>query len=702
MPLGKPESWHRACPYSSHFLEVEGKIHHGSIRVISGFCLIGTRWTYKLCERMILHTRPPPPAGSPLAQLEVDMASPRIEDAEPARTLLSWKEIAGYLNHSESTVKRWERERGLPVHRIPGGERGGVFAYSDELADWLKGKGLELEADDPAPGSPVASEAAGQAINGPATLHAVAPPESVPTPAPAGRRWNVSPARAAALLAPLALTAALIYYFSASHTGSRVTAVGDGESSSAIAPVLAPDSVAVLPFTNESGDARSDYLSDGITESLIDNLVHVPQLKVRSRDAVFRLKGTGMDVRGAGSELGVSVVVSGRVTVDDKNIKVSAELTNVSDNTAIWGKQYSGKTSALLQLQEQMAGDIAERLRSTLTTSEKQRVSRQGTQNQEAYNDYLKGRYGWYQRNFPSLQASIPYFNQAIAKDPGYALAYSSLADVYSVLPFFGGNPAEDFPKSSAAAREALRLDPGLAHAHAILGSNEMEYDWDFTGGEAEFRKALALDPNDATAHQWFAENLGSIGGREREALSEIDQAHLLDPTSLIIRRVKGSVLVAGRRYDDAITVCKQLLVENPNYILAHDCLGYAYWGKGMYPQVIEQWKASYSQSGNRDFVELGNSLERGFRSSGWHGALTEGIRTLQSHRQTGYGSPYEIARFYAGLGDKENAFEWLHTAYSEHDFLLRELNTAFELDDLRSDPRFAELVRKVGLPRLQ
>jgi TolB-like protein len=519
---------------------------------------------------------------------------------------------------------------------------------------------------------------------------------------PAKRRWAASPARIAAWLVPLSLTTALIFYFSASHTGSRATAVVGHEVSNAAAPVLAPDSVAVLPFINEGGDARSDYISDGITESLIGNLAHIPQIRVRSRDAVFRLRGKGIEVSEAGSELGVSIVVSGRVAVDGNHIKVSAELTKVRDNTAIWGKQYAGETSALLQLQGQMADDIADKLRSSLAIGDKQLVSRQGTQNQEAYILYLKGRYGWYQRTFASLQASIPYFNQAIARDPGYALAYSSLADVYSVLPFFGGNPAEDFPKSSAAAREALRLDSGLAHPHAILGGNEMEYDWDFEGGEAEFRKALALDPNDATAHQWFAENLGMIGGREQEALSEIDQAHLLDPTSLIIRRVKGSVLIAARRYDDAITVCRELLQQNPTFILAHDCLGYAYWGKGMYPQVIEQWSFSYGQSGNRNFVEFDGAAERGFRSAGWRGALTEGTDVLLDQRRFGYASPYEIARFYADLGDKNNAFEWLNTAYSEHDYQLRQLNTDFGMDHLRLDPRFTELVRKVGLPKVR
>jgi TolB-like protein len=500
----------------------------------------------------------------------------------------------------------------------------------------------------------------------------------------------------------LALTAAFIFYLSGGHTDSHVTAVGDREPSNARAIDLAPDSVAVLPFTNASGEADSNYLSDGITESLIGNLAHVPQLKVRSRDSVFRFKGKDIGVQEAGSELGVSVVVSGRVTVQGPNIEISAELTEVRDNTEIWGKRYTGKSSNLIQLQEQLTGDIAEKLRSTLSAADRERVTRQGTQNMEAYTLYLKGRYGWNQRSLPSLKATIPYFNQAIAEDPGYALAYSALADVYSVLPYFGGNPTEDFPEASIAAREALRLDPTLAHPHAILGSIQMEYDWDFVSGEAEFRKAFALDPNDATAHQWFAENLGMLGGREKEALKEIDQAHLLDPTSLVILRVKGSVYVAARRYDDAIAVCQQLLVENPTYNLAHDCLGYAYWGKRIYPQAVEQWNAYYHHSGNRYEAEYGDAMERGFRSAGWTGALTEGIKAQLNQRQNGYASPYTIARLYADLGDKEKAFEWLNTAYREHDFLLRELNTDFAMDNLRSNPRFAELVRKVGLPRLQ
>jgi len=624
------------------------------------------------------------------------MASPLSENAESARSLVSWKEIAAFLNRSERTVKRWERERGLPVHRVPGGERGSVFAYPGELADWLKGKAPELEPEDSAPGNPVG----GHAVD-PAAQH-VAAPETAAAAPPAGRRRTISPLRVMAWLVPLALTVTLIFYLSGSHADSRVAAGGNRDISSSKVPSLAPDSVAVLPFINARGDPGSDYLSDGITESLIGNLAHIPHLKVRSRDSVFRLKGKDIQLKDAGNELGVAAVVSGRVTVQADNIEVSVELTDVRDNTEIWGNRYAAKTNGLAKLQQQIAADIAEKLRSTLTTADRQLVSRQGTQSAEAYTFYLKGRYGWNQRTRASLEASIRYFNQAIQKDTGYALAYSALADVYSVLPYFGGYPAEDFPRSSIAAREALRLDPTLAHPHAILGSIQMEYDWDFAGGEAEFKKALALDPNDATAHQWFAENLGMIGGRERDALSEIELAHLLDPTSLMILRVKGSVDVAARRYDDAIAGCRRLLVQNPTYTLAHDCLGYAYWGKRMYPQVMEQWNAYFHHTGNKDDAAFGDAAERGFRAAGWPGALAEGIKVLINQRRTSYSSPYEIARLYADLGDREKAFEWLNTAYREHDFLLREMNTAFELDNLRSDPRFPELVRKVGLPKVQ
>ena len=460
------------------------------------------------------------------------------------------------------------------------------------------------------------------------------------------------------------------------------------------------DSIAVLPFTNGGGDRNTDYLSDGITESLIDNLTHVPDLKVKSRNLVFHYKGKDVDVPKVGNELGVPVLVTGRVTLRGDNAEVSAEMTNVQDNTEIWGQRYSGKSADIISLQQQIAGDIAEKLRAKLSTSERQQVTKQGTQSPEAYGLYLKGRYSWNKRTPSDSAAAVSYFDQAIAKDPGYALAYSGLADAYAVLATNGDTPSEDYPKSNAAARKALELDATLAHPHAVLGSNEMEYDWDFDGGEAEFKKAFELDPNDATAHQWHALDIGRIGGREREALAEVNRAHQLDPLSPIISVNVGFIHIMARQYDDAIAVCKKLADENPTFAVAHSCLAHAYWGKQMYPQVIEQWSAFAKLFGDPNESEFHSAMEQGFRSGGWKGALTKGIATRQTQRKTGKISAYGIAQMYAGLGEKDQAFQWLNTAYQERDEGLMGLKTDFALDPIRSDPRFAELVRKLGLPQ--
>jgi adenylate cyclase len=601
-------------------------------------------------------------------------------------------------------VRRWEIERGLPVHRVPGSSRGVVYAFTAELEEWLRRKqsqSAEAAESDPR-----------QTVPGPVVVPDLNADEPRPQAAFEDRQearqalpQTQQDVRSRGHLLPWVMAGALtiavfagVYsYRRTAHFAARAAGQPNAHTRS---PQLGPDSVAVLPFTNSRGDANTDYLSDGITEELIGNLAHVPQLKVRPRDSVFRYKGKDVDPRTIGSELGVSVLVTGRVMSQRDTIEVSAELTNVRDNAEIWAHRYAGKSGDIISLQQQLAGDIADKLRSTLSSAERQNVTNEGTQDAEAYSLYLKGRYAWNNRNFPRLQTAISYFNQAIAKDPGFALAYSGIADVYSVLPNYGGNPSEDSPKSNVAARRALELDPTLAHPHAVLGNNEMQYDWDFAGGEAEFKKAIELDPNDATAHQWYAENLGTIGGREQDALAEINRAHELDSLSPIIGRVKGSVLVSARKFDEAIAVCKKLETDDPTFALAHDCLGWAYWGKHMYPEMVEEWKTFGQVSGNRRDLEFGTTLDQGFRSDGWQGALTHAAAFFEARRRTGYESPLQIARFYADLGDKERAFQWLDIGYREHDWLLEGLNTLSQFDPLRSDPRFVELVKKVGLPK--
>ena len=460
------------------------------------------------------------------------------------------------------------------------------------------------------------------------------------------------------------------------------------------------DSIAVLPFANVSGDASTDYLSDGITESLIASLTHVPDLKVKSRNSVFHYKGKDVDAQKAGAELRVSALVSGRVTPHGDNVEVSAELTDVRDNTELWGQHYSGKSTQVIVLEQQIAGDLAARLRSGMTTAEKQLVTKQGTQDPEAYELYLKGRYAWNKRTPSDLQAAISYFNQALARDPGYALAYSGLADVFTVFPVYGARSGDVIPKSNMAARKALELDPTLAHPHAVLAGNYMEYDWDFAGGEAEYKKAFELDPNDASAHQWYAQDLGWIGGREQEALAEVDRAHQLDPLSPIIAVDVGLVHSIVRKFDDAIATCKEAVAENPTFAQGHYCLMEAYWGKGMYPQVVEEYKLVGQLGGDAKEVEFASALEQGFHAGGWKGALARGIEVRQAQRKAGYASAFDIASLYAGLGEKDEAFRWLNAAYNEHDYQMESLRTDFRLDPIRSDPRFAELVRKVGLPQ--
>ena len=243
-------------------------------------------------------------------------------------------------------------------------------------------------------------------------------------------------------------------------------------------------------------------------------------------------------------------------------------------------------------------------------------------------------------------------------------------------------------------------MDTTLARPHAVLGFNEMQYDWDFAGGEAEFKKAFELDPTDATAHQWYAEKIAMIGGREEEALAEANRAHELDPLSPIISYNIGTIHIFARHYDEAIVVCKKLANENPTFAKAYECLFTAHWGKRMYPQVIEEWKTYGQLSGDRNESDFASAMEQGFHSLGWKGTLTKGIEIRQAQRKTGYSSAYRTAALYADLGDKDQAFRWLNTAYQERDVFLLGLKTFFLLDPLRSDPRFAELVRKVGLPQ--
>jgi serine/threonine protein kinase/tetratricopeptide (TPR) repeat protein len=462
------------------------------------------------------------------------------------------------------------------------------------------------------------------------------------------------------------------------------------------------DSIAVIPFANVGGNADVDLLTDGLTESIISSLAHVPQLKVKSRNSVFRYKGKDVDAQKLGKELTVDALLTGRVVQRGNSVQVSAELTNVHDNTEIWGEQYDRKATDIIALQQQIAGDIADKLRSKLSGDEKQQVTKQGTQNSEAYQLYVKGRYYWNKRTSADINTAIAYFNQSIDKDPNYAQAYAGLADAYSVLSAYGSDPNEVIPKSSAVAQKALELDPTLARPHAVLAATEMEYTLNFSKGEAEYRKALELDPSDATCHQWLSEDLSYLGGRVEESIEEAKRARQLDPLSPIMGYSLGQAYFSAHQFEKAIEIFERMIVEEPNFGRAHTGLAIAYWGSHQYAKAIQEYKTGAELEGDKSAAVFAAALDSGFRSGGWPGGLRKAAEALIAQRKAnaGYISPFKIAGLFADLGDRDHAFEWLNTAYQEHDFFMESLRTDFTLDSLHSDPRYIELLHKVGFPQ--
>ena len=579
------------------------------------------------------------------------------------------------------------------------------YQVASEMRADLKRLKREIDSGKSAAASaaaPVATSATGQA----SVVSAPASAQSQPVPIISGSASSAAVPRAesggsAAALASTTPVRSVRGYWVGAAAVLLVAVVAGvwylrGRSGSQI------ESIAVIPFANSGGNAETDFLSDGLTESLISSLAHVPQLKVKSRNSVFRYKGKDIDVQKIGKELTVDALLTGRVLQHGDDIQVSADLTKVDDNTEIWGEQYERKASEIVSLQQQIAGDIAEKLRSRLTGAEKQQVTKQGTQNPEAYQLYVKGRYYWNKRTNADIKTAISYFNQAIDKDPGYALAYSGMADAYGTLTSYGGDPNEFVPKSNAAAEKALELDPTLAHPHAVLGANKTEHSWDFPGGETEYRKAFALDPNDATAHQWFSEDLAGIGGREQEAIDEANRAYQLDPLSPIVSMARAVAYLSARQFDKAIEVCKEIEADNPTFGRAHVTMGNAYWFEHKYPEAIQEWKTGAQLEGDKNGAEVVAATEAGYRSGGKAEALRKGIEVslAQIKARSGYISPYGVAASYADLGDKEHAFQWLDTAYQQHDSFLAGIRTDPLFDSVRSDPRYADLVRKIGLPQ--
>jgi len=462
------------------------------------------------------------------------------------------------------------------------------------------------------------------------------------------------------------------------------------------------DSIAVLPFANVGADPNTEYLSDGITETITNSISQLPNLSVIAHSSVFRYKGREVDPQTAGRELGVRAVLTGKITPRSDDLLISVELVDCNNNHQIWGEQYDRKLSDILAVQSEISREISEKLRLRLTGEEQKRVTRHYTEDTEAYQAYLKGRYYWNKRTGDDLKKSTEYFNQAIAKDPGYALAYAGLADCYIVIPNYTDIPAEEaYLKAKAAALKALEIDDTLAEAHASLGGVKADYDWDFAGAESELKRAIELNPNYATAHHWYAQFLSGMG-RHQEAIAEIKRAQELDPLSLIIDSVVGDTYVKARQYDLAIEQLRKTIEMDKNFVRAHRYLEKAYVAKGMYDEAITEYQTAATLAGedSETAAKRATALRAAYAASGVRGYWQKQLDLLKEDPSQGNMTPYGIAGIYARLGDKDETFNWLEKAYREHDPYIIYLKTGPEFDALRSDPRTIDLMRRIGLPQ--
>lgn len=454
------------------------------------------------------------------------------------------------------------------------------------------------------------------------------------------------------------------------------------------------DSLAVLPFANASADTNAEYLSDGITESIINRLSQLPRLRVMARNAVFRYKGREVNPQEVGRELNVRVVLTGRVLHLENKLIIRTELIDVAEGQQLWGEQYDRVPLNIIGVQEEISREISEKLKLRLTGQQKRLLMKRYTDNTEAYHAYLKGRYSWNQRTTEGFKQGIEYFQEAIKIDANFALAYAGLADCYSLLNSYSVlPPKESAPFIKAAAMQALQIDDELAEAHASLGHVKMMHDWDWPGAEWEFKRAVELNPNYATAHHWYALYLMAMGQFE-ESLDELKQAQRLDPLSLIINTVLGAHFYYARQYDKAIEQCRETLKLNPNFHVAYGVIGEAYTQKGMYHEAITELQKARSLSSDPEGLSL---LGYTYAVAGQRSKARKALDQLKQLSRQRYIKPAFIALIYLGLAEQEHALSWLERAYRDRNELMLMLTVDPRLDIIRANPRFTKLLRRVG-----
>ena len=458
------------------------------------------------------------------------------------------------------------------------------------------------------------------------------------------------------------------------------------------------DSIAVLPLVNTAQDPGSDYLSDGISEAVTNDLSEIPGLRVTAWTTASRYRNAGSDLQQLGKQLGVKAVLTGRLLQQGGRLVVQAELVNVRDCSHLWGGQYDRPMSDLIAVQQQLSQDIASGLRVQLSGAQQQEIARRNAANPQAYELYLKGRFFWNRRSKEGLDKALDYFQQAIAADPNYALAYAGIADCYNLMDDWGSTPPQQtFPKARAAALKALQLDDSLAEAHTSLAMVHESFDWDWPATEQEFQRALQLNPNYATARQWYAMFLVAQK-RYPEADAQIQQAAQLDPLSPIITMAVGEVYNWEGKYDPAIAQYKKALELNPDFAGAWGNLSYVYAHAGRYDEALQALVKSYELSHQERLVPaIRQAYARGGYPEVWRVELGDESRRRAAGEFIDSAS---LASYYALLGQTQPAMEWLRRAYDEHSSSMVFLSVNQELAPLHGKPEFERLLDTLHLPQ--
>ena len=457
-------------------------------------------------------------------------------------------------------------------------------------------------------------------------------------------------------------------------------------------------SIAVLPFRPIGTGDESEYLGLGMADALITKLSNLREINVRPTSSVRKYNAQSHEPVVVGRELGVDAVVDGSVQKVGEQLRVTVQLVSVQDGTQVWGRKFDEKFTNIFDVQDQISEQVARALIPSLSNADREMLAERYTENSEAYGLYLKGRYFWNKRTVEGFKKGINYFEQAVEKDPNFALAYVGLADSYSLLSDYGNLPPQEvYPLAKRAVTRAVELNDRLAEAHAALGLIKTTYDWDWAAAEVEYKRAIELNPNYETAHQWYAEYLSAMG-RHQEAIAEIRRAREINPFSMIINAIEVSVLCVARDYDQGISQGQKALEMDPHFAEVYGYLERCYDQKGMYKEAIAAHQMHRKLAG-RDGKETAASREAASAASAkvyWQKRLE--LETEES--KGGQGSEFELGEITAQIGERDHAFAWLDKAYEKRSVMMMYLKVLPNLDPLRSDPRFDDLLRRTGLPR--